>query len=596
MPQETPVASTIGHVLAIMPPDPREILRKRVEVAESQFRAASQAAMNEFLAQQQEAYEEFANATRANSEAAPPKSMSQDEAPGTLQGGTRQTQPVNQNEPLLLELDHYKHAYQSIAEDDERRATIQSRPVPDQARQYVNMRRETDTDDADYKCEAFHRIVYGTNASRFLSDSSTMRAWVQQNYFHILSLVLVVSMCTQLAFEVHCEMKHDLLELIHSKEDIADEVKDYFKGNHDHSLSAWDPPFCDWLSTWKDVNLVCFTFEVLVRIMAGARTFFFTHSTKWWNRLDFVLLQVNFWQEVMESQLVESQEVVTIVRAVNVLRMLRIMRLFVFFPTLQNMVYSILACKYALASALFLICVYTMGTSIFFMQIALYYVDQHQKEMSPADFKSIVYNWNGVFDSFMSLVFSVTGGKDWQELVQPFAHMGGPTWGSFWVALFTGYIVLTTMGLLNVLVGVFVSKADNFANVSIDAAIESAERKVEDIRDDANLLFDMIKAHAGSEDEFLTTEQIGDACKTKHIRAWYAHLDIDMLNPEQMIQAFDYNRNMTVERNEFVTGCMRLRGSAKPVEVQAIFDLVVKIDQKLNDLVPKGPVLTAPDS
>jgi len=406
--------------------------------------------------------------------------------------------------------------------------------------------------------------------------------------------MLVVSMCTQLTLEVHCEMKSELLEKMDNTTiNASSKVHDYFD-DLAHSREAWEPAFCGGMDVWSGVNVAFFTLEMLVRLMAGVKLFF-CHRTFWrWNILDILLLFVAFLDVFRIEDLYPGM------KAMNVLRMLRVASIFQYFPTVQNMVWSILACKSALASAIFLICVQTMMWSIFFMQIARYYVDRHIGQISPDDFKSIVTNWNGVFDSFMTLVYAVTGGADWQELAAPFLHMGG-NYGSIWLTCFTLYVVFTTMGLLNVLVGIFVSQANNFTNVSIDAAIGQARGEMEESAHNANLLFDMIQAHAkkpGTKDGtpdlegvaedhnqvFLTTKQIRDACKDPNIQALYSHLDIDIIKPEQMVKSFDFNENGTVERGEFITGCMRLRGPAKPMEVQAILDLAIHIKTKLDDI------------
>lgn len=340
------------------------------------------------------------------------------------------------------------------------------------------------------------------------------------------------------------------------------------------------------MALWQGANLIFFTLEVLARLMAGCKQFFQHRTQWWWNRLDLFLLILNYVDSI--TDVLRADGLDPRLRAINALRILRVLRLFEFFPTLQSMIYSILACRYALACAIFLIIVYTIGFSIFFMQIALYYVRLRKDEMRPADFKSIVNNWNGVFDAFMSLVYAVTGGVSWQELTAPFVHMGGHILGSIWLACFTTYVVFTTIGLLNVLTGIFVSQSGDFANVSIDAAIERAGMKKADLREDADILFNMILEHAESEEDFLTEEQIEEAVKDNRIRSMYAYLDIDLINPAQMVKTFDMDQNNTIDRSEFIIGCMRLQGSAKPCEVQVILGLAKEMNNKMDHLMSQA--------
>jgi hypothetical protein len=433
----------------------------------------------------------------------------------------------------------------------------------------------------------FDDIVYGSKAHHMASgnyQTNSNAKW----YFHILSLVLVLSMSAQLTLDVHCEMKASLWKVITSSHSVTSDVKDNFQHNRDHTEleAAWEPAFCgEGMALWQGANLIFFTLEILARLMAGCQQFFQHKTQWWWNRLDLFLLILNYVDSIMD--VVSAEGVDPRLRAINALRILRVLRLVEFSPTLQSMIYSILACRYALACSVFLIVVYTMGFSMFFMQIALYYVRLRKDDMSPADFKSIVENWNGVFDATMSLVYAITGGISWQELSEPFVHMGGHFVGSIWTACFTTYIVTTTIGLLNVLTGIFVSQSGNFANVSIDAAIDKAGRKMAEIKEDSSVLFNMIRDNAETEEDFLTEEQIREAIKDDEIKYMFAYLDIDLMDPAQMVKSFDINHTNNVDLEEFRVGCMRLQGSAKPCEVQATLELALEMRHLMDDMDKK---------
>merc|ERR1712217_272256 len=104
------------------------------------------------------------------------------------------------------------------------------------------------------------------------------------------------------------------------------------------------------------------------------------------------------------------------------------------------------------------------------------------------DLVSLAHNWNGIYDSMMTLVFAVTGGNDWEPLACPFYHMGN--YGAFHGMVFTFFIFPSTVGLLNILVGVFCQKTTDIGSVYRDAALAQALSKSEHNRNDFNDLFD----------------------------------------------------------------------------------------------------------
>merc|ERR1712032_1518988 len=111
------------------------------------------------------------------------------------------------------------------------------------------------------------------------------------------------------------------------------------------------------------------------------------------------------------------------------------------------------------------------------MEITLYALRFKRDIIRPADFQVLAQNWNRVSNAIMSLLYGVTGGEDWPPLAEPFFHMGMMV--EVHGTIFTLFILVTTLGLLNVLVGVFVASSNDFANVSLSAALERAISQIQ---------------------------------------------------------------------------------------------------------------------
>merc|ERR1711920_105332 len=256
--------------------------------------------------------------------------------------------------------------------------------------------------------------------------------------------------------------------------------------------------------------------------MAEREEFFYGRH-KHWNIFDVVLLLIN----VLEYCHWNGTKIV------KAARILRIIRVFEFFPELRNMWFSILACVSSLGWALFLLGSSTLMFAMIFMEITLYYLQKPDdlKTISSDDFKIVLAHWNGAFDAAAALIFSITGGEDWYEMAGPFFRMGH--WaGHFWGLLFMFYVVVSTFGLLNILVGIFVTKADDFSNFSQAAALTRARTKVTEVRAKANDLFDMHrKFRRANTIDYVTTEDLKKGFEDADIQAFYHHLDIDLMDP-----------------------------------------------------------------
>merc|ERR1712226_511641 len=105
----------------------------------------------------------------------------------------------------------------------------------------------------------------------------------------------------------------------------------------------------------------------------------------------------------------------------------------------------------SLGWSIFLMMIFGSMIAIYFMELAMHFLqdDSYVKSAQNAthcgditDLESLEQNWNGIYNSIMTLVFAVTGGNDWQPLACPFFHMGD--YGVFHGMVFTFFIFTST--------------------------------------------------------------------------------------------------------------------------------------------------------
>merc|ERR1739848_45626 len=98
-------------------------------------------------------------------------------------------------------------------------------------------------------------------------------------------------------------------------------------------------------------------------------------------------------------------------------------------------------------------------------------------------------------------------------------------------------------------------------------------------------MFKMIAMGARDQDrkpvESITVKDIQKGLSNKFIESYFHHLGVDVMGPEMMANYFDVDNDSSIGRSEFIRGCERLQGAAKPSEVQRILDNTSFIKHKL---------------
>merc|ERR1712083_1214840 len=140
-------------------------------------------------------------------------------------------------------------------------------------------------------------------------------------------------------------------------------------------------------------------------------------------------------------------------------------------------------------------------------------------------------------------------------------------------------------------IGIFVTKADDFSNVSQKAGMGQIRDNMESRRDDAIQLFELIRSttQGNENNDYITTEQIQTSMMRKdlHVLEHFQRLDIDMHNPVPTIKRFDKDHDGSLQQHEFVDCCQRLQGAAKPAELFDVLDKANDMNNKLENIIKR---------
>lgn len=169
---------------------------------------------------------------------------------------------------------------------------------------------------------------------------------------------------------------------------------------------------------------------------------------------------------------------------------------------------------------------------------------------------------------------SISGGIDWSEIYVALRIIGLPS-----QALFMVFILISFLAVVNVVTGVFVDVAQQMAQQDRDLVVQQqlAEKEAY-MRELKNLFYEADCDDSGS----LSWEEFETHCDDARVMAYLSTLDLDPSEARGLFTLLDYNDSGEVSINEFVNGCIRLKGSAKSIDLcTLLYDcrkMALKID------------------
>lgn len=361
-----------------------------------------------------------------------------------------------------------------------------------------------------------------------------------------------------------------------------------------------DPCIHPWIEPIVKPIMVVFFFifciEAALRIGAEQRDFF-RGPNKYWNAFDIALLVIN------AVDLTSSDKEEGPLNFLNRLRVLRVFRIarsiralnhFAIFTELRVMLWSCAACVESFIWAMLLFSSFIFITATFLEDQAVISLKQmsfeDEKSQALADHrKALVENWDGMYSGSKSLVFAVFGGDDWASIGASLFDL------SPWMGIsYSTFVIVSTVLVLNVLVGIFVQKTGQIGDWDRELALESANADHQSASNTYNMLFDEIDANDSGH---IDVEEIKTRLSDQRVIGLFRHLDIDMDSmADDILTALDQNGDGHLSREEFIEGCRMLKGVAKPAKVHIILRKVEDMNFKLDTLIhgPGSPRKSSP--
>lgn len=278
---------------------------------------------------------------------------------------------------------------------------------------------------------------------------------------------------------------------------------------------------------------------------------------------------------------------VDVLQAVKILKMLRIARIFRVFRfsrELSLMALMIVDSMRSLMWAMMMLMLMIFVFAVWFTTNATFYLREYADSSSPTWYEdlanSTTQNVHDIKNNFgtlgattYSLLRSMLGGINWGILCDMLLKMD-----TISPMLFIFYILFTMLAVLNIVTGVFVDNAGAAAKTQRDYIIEK-EREVKEtyIRELQNLFWQMDDDGSGT----LTAEEMQQLVKDPSMAAYFTALGFEPHDCVRLFTLLDTDSSGTVDIEEFLDGCLRLKGFARSIDVHFIMVLIHRMQKQL---------------
>jgi hypothetical protein len=334
-----------------------------------------------------------------------------------------------------------------------------------------------------------------------------------------------------------------------------------------------------WAAITELVFVAYFTVELLCKVLAEDYNIFLGADWKW-NVLDTFLVVAAVLQLMIDMFTsggnVPSLTLTRTIRLFRITRVLRMVRIVRAVQSLRVMIFAILKSLdilfWVLAVLLFFKFIFAMifmhGTISYFESYpdgdgsTLTLAEQQMFDTPQQHYDYMRTSWGTIHQATVTLFESITGGRNWDKVYLSLGRVG-----LVYGALFLVYIYFMVFLVLNVVIGTVVDVTSGVASRDSDLRIEHEMKALKDYANDIKTFFQQADTDQSGQlswDEFRT--HLGD----DRVKAYFQSLDLDIRQAHVLFQLLDTNGNGEVGIDEFLDGCLRLRGQAKALDLNLV--------------------------
>jgi len=324
---------------------------------------------------------------------------------------------------------------------------------------------------------------------------------------------------------------------------------------------------------------VYFTLELFCRIFAE-RMLFFIGQERTFNIMDVLLVVLGI-IDVSTYGLPN----LTYLRLLRFIRLLRLARVVRAVHSFRIIVYAIVGSFTSLTWCFIVVGFIIYMFSIFFVHGVTLHFEDHPLAAptevvdnitgcpGSSDPDYLRDHFGSVTQTMITLWMSISGGLDWQIAVEPLKEV-------HWVyePLYNLYVFFMCLGVLNVVVGWFVATTSDIAQKDREAFINSEMTRLDQYSRKLRTFFQEADVDRSG---MLSWEEFKRHLLDDRVKAYFHGLELDVSQASTLFRLLDVDCNNAVSFEEFLSGCMRLKGQARSIDVNMLIYETNRVFKKL---------------
>jgi len=309
---------------------------------------------------------------------------------------------------------------------------------------------------------------------------------------------------------------------------------------------------------------IWFIIEVGMRAIAAGPGFF-RQEHYHWNVFDIIVVALDIadhFIHLMNAEGIQFPDftAVRIIRVLRIVRTLRMIKVMHGFRDFRMMVNSILHSGSALFWTTVLFSFIIFVFSIYFMQTTTFFLATHG--VLGKNSAKLIEHWGSVAKSSYTLFLCMSGGISWVEISAPLLKI-------HWVhtAMLSFYMFFMTFVVTNIVMGIFV-----------DSVIQSAQGDREEVvevhmNEQSSALSQLREIFLDADEDgnrMITLEEFQERAKDPMVWANLLSLGLEVSEARGLFNLLDMDGSGSVGIEEFLMGCMRLKGYAKTIDLATL--------------------------
>lgn len=344
------------------------------------------------------------------------------------------------------------------------------------------------------------------------------------------------------------------------------EIRAMFEHGH------WQVP--TWSGSVQSLCTLAFIIELVLRILAETDQFVFGQE-RFWNLFDTFLVVTAMLDDLARGVGATDLSFLRVLRIVRMFRATRILRVFRFLGELRIMIASIAASFVSLGWAFLLILILMFCASIMVCQGVSSYLAN--TDSTDQDLKADLHlHWGCIGTCMYTFLKALSGGGDWSSAVKPL-ETASPSVATAVVCV----ILFVVFGMMNVLTGVFVDRASDMSQMDRDLVVEAQRKKVEEISNALRKVFVELDTDGSGE---MSLAEFLSYCNEEDVKAYMESMELGVYEAEELFRLLDKHSSGSVSIEDFINGCIRVKGQAKCMDLMSIRDATARTNKKLDDL------------